>query len=233
MTKKSSFSHLKSCFKQLLKSNDKSEKFVELKTPTIDLSGVCSNSPAWLPKDYVELAGALDESSISVQSFQGVMQIIVSNNLFTDPFVISAGFDNGVPQNLHLQRLRLKDDEQRRGVSTRLFHVQAKTAARLGFHFIKGNALYVEGGRGLGYNGAYTFGRLGFDGALTDDVKAELPHEVRHYETLLELMATPAGRNAWRANSKTIQVSFDLSPDSTSWLTLNKYLADKNIQLNL
>lgn len=232
MKKQLSLTFWKYGFERFLKMDSVSRKFIDGRAVEVDFGIIVPGSPSWVLSDYAELSGALAGSAISVTFFVGALRIVVVNELFSDPFVIGASFRNGVPHTLFPHRLRLKDQEQSQGVATRLFYVHARAATRLGFRLIEATALQVGEEAECRYNGAYTFGRLGFNGDLTDSVLTGLPSKFGHCKTLLQLMETEDGRNAWSKNAKSIAVMFDLNPESLSWRTLNKYLKLKKIRIN-
>ncbi len=112
-----------------------------------------------------------------------------------------------------------------RGFGLRVFHRQARNAARLGIGRIE-----TVAGRRCGENGYYTWPRFGFDAALPPVIRRRLPPELKNIRTLLGLMKSENGRRWWRVNGATIRAYFDLTAGSRSWQTLNGYLKTQSLR---
>lgn len=108
------------------------------------------------------------------------------------------------------------------GAGTALFARQVAAASALGFDHIEAGA-----DRGAGKNGYYTLPRWGYDGEIPDAQRAKLPPELADAKTLLDLMATPEGREWWKKNGVPVEVKFDLRPGSRSQQVLAAYLAER------
>jgi hypothetical protein len=87
-------------------------------------------------------------------------------------------------------------------------------------------------------NGFYTWPRLGYDASIPEREFKKMPPELQAQvganptgskteRSILDLMATTAGRDWWKANGTDIRAEFDLSDGSLSMRTLEKYLNDR------
>lgn len=129
---------------------------------------------------------------------------------------------------IHNDLLKLKKTAPD-GLGTRIFASQVQEAAAQGFKTI---VTYAAGdARQAGWNGYYTWPRLGYDALLQPWEASRLPPNLRGATTVLDVMATPEGRAWWKANGAGREMTFDLRPGSRSRKTLDAYLAEKNIQL--
>jgi len=81
--------------------------------------------------------------------------------------------------------------------------------------------------RGPYENGYYTWPRYGFDGPLPTKVVRSLPRILNHARSVLDLMETEYGRRWWQEYGTSLEVAFDLSPHSRSWLILRRYVAHR------
>lgn len=115
------------------------------------------------------------------------------------------------------------EDAQGRGHGTALFARQVAAAAALGFDVIE-----ASGDRAGGKNGYYTLPRWGYDGPIPEKVRAKLPPELAGAETVLDVMATPAGREWWKKNGGPVALTFDLKDGSRSRRVLAAYLAERD-----
>jgi excisionase family DNA binding protein len=77
----------------------------------------------------------------------------------------------------------------------------------------------------------YTWPRLGYDAPLTAQDIAALPPELRTARSVLDLMASEAGRAWWQTHGGPRVMVFDLSAGSRSRLVLQTYLENQGIRL--
>ena len=83
-------------------------------------------------------------------------------------------------------------------------------------------------------NGYYTWPRLGFDNslkALPKRIIRELPPKFHDRKRISDPMATEDGREWWKKNGCTINLTFNLSRNSSSMKILNNYIKSHNIRL--
>ena len=116
------------------------------------------------------------------------------------------------------------------GFGTRVFANQVYNARESGVSYIRTMAL----GFGSVANGAYTWGRLGYDAPLSNTIKAKLLTQFgksyRTANTINELIKR-GGSEFWRANAESGDMIFDLGRSSTSIRILNSYMRGKNINI--
>jgi hypothetical protein len=88
-------------------------------------------------------------------------------------------------------------------------------------------------GKGGIMNGYYTWARLGYDAPLTTEFKRSLQKDAggrfKDAKTVQDLMATPEGREHWKAKGYMTSMTFDLKPGSRSLQVLNDYRASKGL----
>ena len=81
-----------------------------------------------------------------------------------------------------------------------------------------------------GVNGYYTWARLGYDGEFSGSIRRQLqnprraPASLSKMTRVSELMRSAEGRNWWRENGESLDLEFDLDPDSTSSRVLAEYM---------
>jgi len=113
------------------------------------------------------------------------------------------------------------------GFVLRLFARQVEAATRYGYARI---LTYAAGKPDGHMNGYYTWPRLGYNGAFSAEEKTRLPNTFRSARTVQDIMATPEGRQWWKANGWAKELIFDLRPGSRSHQVLMKYLAERRIE---
>lgn len=110
------------------------------------------------------------------------------------------------------------------GMGTRVFADQVRAAQRLGISHIETMAV-----RDAGYNGYYTWARLGYNADIPSRLVSRLPPSLAGARTLHDLMRTPEGRTWWKVNGITTDMTFDLTPGSDSMQMLEAYLRGRGI----
>ncbi len=106
-----------------------------------------------------------------------------------------------------------------RGLGAQVLAQQVTQAERLGVTEIK---TYADRDDRNGMVGYYVWARLGYDGPLTGPLAERF-----HVKTIQELMATPEGRAAWKAEGHSFAGTFDPRPGSVSRRALEDYLREK------
>ena len=109
-----------------------------------------------------------------------------------------------------------------KGLGLRVFTKQLHQAKRMGARRIDTTA-----GRNPGENGYYTWPRFGFDAMLPFEIRPSLPPDLRHAQTVLDLMESEEGRTWWRQHGTAIEASFDLADHSRSWQVFQRYRAER------
>lgn len=178
------------------------------------------------PEDFAALAGAGSGSTVSLRpGVRGGITVEVQSPQYKASRYIYR--DNDGKLVVENRTIDVPPEQQGSGIGTEAFARQVEAAQKLGVNYIQANA---SGEPGSGTNGYYTLPRLGFDQDL-----ASLPEEWPHREelqrlfpeakTVLDLMATPEGREWWKKNGAGLpKARFDLSPGSRSLATFNSYL---------
>jgi len=124
---------------------------------------------------------------------------------------------------------RVKNDQQGNGIGTQMLVTEADQASALGVTAIK-----VEAEAGEGYNGYYTWARLGYN-APVSSLATYMPDWATSEKTLSDVMALPAtadhpsGASWWKDNGVTWQGTFDLTPGSRSLQILHSYADARGI----
>lgn len=173
--------------------------------------------------DYAGLCGAPDTAAVEIGEYHNALYLELRDPValaYNGHFYLRRTCDQLVLCNEGL-RIRQPDDRSR-GLGLQMFYRQVRQAAALGV-----NRIELCAGRGPDENGYYTWPRYGFDAMLTSDVCHSLPRGLCGAQSILELFETAEGRAWWREHGVTIDVSFDLSPNSRSWQALMSYVAER------
>ncbi|EIC28016.1 phage head morphogenesis protein, SPP1 gp7 [Methylomicrobium album] len=130
---------------------------------------------------------------------------------------------------MHNDYFALEPAFRKQKIGTRSFAQQVATLATLGVVSIE---TYAAGSfEEKAYNGYYTWPRLGYDAPLTAQDIAALPPELRTARSVLDLMASEAGRAWWQTHGGPREMVFDLSAGSRSRRILQAYLENQGIRL--
>lgn len=118
---------------------------------------------------------------------------------------------------VHNNYLAIKPSGEGRGLE--LFDKQVQGMRALGVKSIE-----TEGARSKELNGYYTWPRLGYDGDMSTITN---PSKFPGVKKVSELMRTQEGRDKWKKDGGSIELSFDLRPGSKSLKILEAYKAEK------
>lgn len=163
--------------------------------------------------DFASLVGAPDDAKVTVRYYKGVKHIEIK--------AVGDGYellrevmrrDDG-SVTIANEFFEVAAEKQGRGLGAAVFGRQVEQAARLGASRIKTRAVRYDEGRMVGYK---VWPRFGYDGPIPDQQKANLPESLRSAERLSDLMRTPEGRAWWDAEGRSVDLTFDLAPDSLS-----------------
>ena len=113
-------------------------------------------------------------------------------------------------------------DETGTGLGTSIFHDQAQFLSHIGVDHIK-----TQASGGVHLNGYNTWPRLGYDGNIPKYGIAKRPESLAGLSKISDLMKTQEGRDWWKQQRHTVDVTFDLKPGSPSLLILNEYMSRK------
>lgn len=178
----------------------------------------------------VSLVGAQPDDRVTMRSTGRDLELILNGHTYHANRVIT-----GAPGDVTIgnESFTVYPGEQGQGVGTRVFATQAHAASALGVRSIQTYA-----SRGLGYNGYYTWPRLGYnapfyagDWIKSEDQAASLPGVVMRAHDFHDLMSTAAGREWWRDNGDGVELTFDTRPGSKSLQILDAYLQERGIEV--
>jgi len=168
------------------------------------------------PSSVIELVGSFDDSTSEITTMYDTEDIYIDTE---DGFesrrriVMDAG-----ELVIHNQFLEVFGTGE--GMGTEILARQIQAARNAGV-----SKLRTEAARAENYNGYYTWARLGYDAKLPDYAKQEFPK----LDKISDLMMTEKGRSWWKKNGKTIDMDFDLDPNSRSSKIFESYLSAKGI----
>ena len=109
---------------------------------------------------------------------------------------------------------------------------QVRALQKMGVAYINTTAAgdYKDATSG-GYNGYYSWPRMGFEGEIPAGPYKKMPPHLQELagpdRSLLSLMSTPEGRDWWQKNGHDVELRFDLTPGSRSLQTLKAYRAER------
>lgn len=134
--------------------------------------------------------------------------------------------------------ITVREGERGQGVGTRIFARQVAALSSLGVTEIRTVASGVGPAYGMsgGYNGYYTWARLGYDAPFSwqdyahGALPAAIPRSVRAARTIQSLVRSVQGRDWWREHGRTFDGVFDLTASSPSMRALRAYLRQHGIQ---
>lgn len=150
------------------------------------------------------------------------VMILRDNDIFIDRILTLYGANKGVIEN---KEFRLKTKKYN---GTEIFANQVKNAQKEGFKRIETQAY-----RSLGWNGYYTWLRLGYipnvgeDTEYVEEANFELGTSIK---SITELMYSQEGRDYWKKSGGSFNANFDLSENSYSVKTLNDYTNERKKQ---
>ena len=186
--------------------------------------------------EVVKLAGAMSGAEIEMVANlydaahpEGSFKMLIEHPLLRYGSERTLYRNDDGELEMHNDILKLRKDAPS-GLGTRIFATQVEQARALGVSKI---TVTAAGHYGIidEWSGYYTWPRLGYDGPLPSWVIRDLPESLAHCETIGELYETEEGRQWWKINGSTIELEFDLDPNSLSSEQLKDYLAAKGIKL--
>jgi hypothetical protein len=171
------------------------------------------------PAEYAGLAGAPDDAHVEVGTLDGGLYLEMYQPVIYGYHAVR------LVQSAQSNRVIVNDGfwiarkwMQRRGLAVQVLDRQLRYAAALGIRRIETTA-----GRRPWENGYYAWPRLGFDGPLPLETRRNLPPELEHARSVLDLMESEPGRLWWRNHGTTTQVAFALTAGSRSWHVFRRY----------
>lgn len=179
--------------------------------------------------EWGALVGAVSGATVTVQGYGNSVYIEVEHPQYEQARSVFGSIQGIITMdNEHFKRLDLSDPHRPKGLGTRVIARQVQTARKLGLSEITTVASGYYGGSNNGY---YTWPRLGFEGALTEDMRTAFAIHTggEAPQTILELLALEGGKEWWLHNGSTIGVAFDLTRGSASDVAMLNYLKEMGI----
>lgn len=167
-------------------------------------------------QDIASIVGAPEGSQVSMTPMEREMWVTTRGPGLKMYRVIHSS-----PAGPYIENQLIEIAKTGKGAGSRIFAQQVENAARLGVDRIVATA-----SGDMGFNGYYTWARLGYDGPLPRDLVAR-PAGMEGARRISELMATPAGRDWWKLHGKTTNMEFDVREGSASRQILDAYMAEK------
>jgi len=190
-------------------------------------------------REVVELTGAPKNSKVLVRREESAIAFIISNDIFDeDMYRYLVNETDGLSLYLKNAVMVLKEPFTNQGIGPRCVIKEIFAAKNLSdelpivsikvdatgnydaFHWIKHPL-----------RGYYVWACMGFDGKIPGKVIKQLPARYHHCAHVSELMQEDGGREQWLRHGDTVQLAFDLTPDSISWRLLLEYMTVKGVEL--
>lgn len=191
------------------------------------------------PRMVMSIAGMPDDAeNIKVKIDGGRVRVEFSSDAIQSAKRIIATDGNG-DVYVHNSLFVLNDEYRGSGIGSDMFGRQIEQATKFGAQYIECHA--AGDGRGLRdgtteFNGYYSWPRMGYDQSIDEledgydgsATAAKIRRDWPEAESILDIMATSAGRDWWLVNgSDLINATFDLSPKSRSLAVYNAYSAER------
>lgn len=187
-------------------------------------------------KELISLSGAISNSMLNV-SYTGLFIKLevkhpaileMSRELFYD-------IDRSC-WVIYNSKFCVQDEYRRRYLGVRSITVQARAAQRIGvgriLAYAKGNCkTFAQTDKAEQWLGYWLWPRVGFDAYIPEAIRSRLSTGFQNCWRLSELIATEAGAYEWYLRGDSINVEFDLTPGSSSWQTLERYIARRAIEV--
>lgn len=151
-----------------------------------------------------------DDGSVHVATTGG------RNAVVSAEYVLSKDKDGKLVSKT--QGFFLRPEHQGKGIGTSVLSGQVTNLRAAGFDRMELRAM-----RGKNMNGYYTWARLGYDADLPVRFIPDRPPNLQSATRISDLMRTQEGRNWWKENGATTNMSFDLDENSQSSRVLDAY----------
>ena len=124
-----------------------------------------------------------------------------------------------------LKNEEFKVQQTGKGLGMRVLQEQVKTASKLGIARME---CYAAGSATeKGWNGYYTWPRLGYDARLPPKISTKLTGKLKKAKKVSDLMKTQEGRDWWKENGSGLDMQFDLKGGSVSRKVFDNYVTEK------
>lgn len=186
-------------------------------------------------EDMASLVGAPDDATVQVghdkRDGKDVVTIKIDHPQFEAERYI---FKNAAGVHVKNDEFWVKANAQGKGLGADVFGRQVEQCREMGIASIRCHAAKANPrDPSKPHNGYYTWPRFGYDADIEDEnfdtpVYRQLKANFPEAETLLEVMATPEGREWWKTNGSDIyHAKFDLEDGSRSMLVHEAYQAER------
>jgi SPP1 gp7 family putative phage head morphogenesis protein len=173
------------------------------------------------------LIGALDGATVEAATDGVDVYFRVRHPLIYRQERILSMDDWGRPfiHNNHFRKSRTAPSS----IGLKSFATQAAHAEKYGVSYIDTHAAgdYKSSREKAGYNGYYSWPRMGYNARLSPNDWAKFPKTFRGIPDLNELFLQVNGKFVWKYHGSGRDMIFDLDRDARSWEILNRYLQEK------
>lgn len=167
------------------------------------------------------LLGVPDDSKIFVKQISSGILLEATHPMFSAPRKMVLNKD-GV---LDWEGFFLRDDAPE-SIGTRMAATTLLTASQLGVPRVE----LIAWGPPC-YNGHYTWARMEFNAGFDKADREKLSRAGFATGNASELMRTAPGRDWWKRNGWSKEMTFELDANSESMQTLNRYLSQNGVKL--
>lgn len=114
-----------------------------------------------------------------------------------------------------------------------MFACTALAASRLRFRQVFADALHSDAALGSHETlaGIHASLALGYDAAITDEMRESMPSLLRRAVTMQDVLASDSGISWWKSNPQSLRVYFDLKAGSNSMQRLRSYMKSRSIRI--
>jgi GNAT superfamily N-acetyltransferase len=176
------------------------------------------------PEEYASVIGAPDGGKVTIDAsgYDAVSYAVTHPSLQDMRGRVKRDDLPDVPM-VHLPDvLYVKPDQRGNGVGAEIHGRRVAFGAKHGVDRIR-----ITAARGEEEVGYIVWPTLGYDGKLPKSVLDDLPEQLKGRATIQELLADEGGQRWWKKHGRTIDLTFDLKPESKSIIRWATYWAAK------
>lgn len=176
--------------------------------------------------DLIRVTGVVGTvKKVKITPWFGTIGIEIGGDGFELEQIIQRSYTDGslVIENKSVKVYgKLRDQ----GFGTNLLLNQVRGASGIGISRLECNAAGFKGDP-KGFNGYYTWPRLGFDGPIPGFLREKVDRVFPEAKNISDLLKSSEGRSWWKENGDAQNVSFDLKEGSQSRRVLDAYVAER------
>jgi len=183
------------------------------------------------PDDIADLVGAPHDAEVKITKFRTtppyvVLKVTVKHPLYDGEQIRTIGGKSGGDVSIKNELFKLKENTPQ-GTGTSVFHRQVQEARARGVKEIQTHAY-----RSDGFNGYYTWPRLGYDADIPENFKKFYMTGEERVEwgrpiRVSDLMKHPKARENWKNFGESTDMTFDLREGSLSNYILDAYIDER------